>query len=59
VEPKEVSLSQPTDSDVFFASLRLYDRPESELKQRPLDADADIDGFVEAAFPRNATIPPM
>jgi hypothetical protein len=49
--------NQTSDADAFFAALALYDRPESELHTKPLDADVDVDGFVEAAF-GNVTLPP-
>lgn len=38
------------DRDAFFASLALFDRSESELRQRALPADVDVDAVAEAAF---------
>jgi hypothetical protein len=46
----EVAMSQNTDRDIFLASLALFDKDESELRQRALPADTDIDACVEAAF---------
>ena len=46
------------DREAFFRTLALYDRPEAELRQRVLDADVDIDAFVDRAF-GGATIPPL
>jgi hypothetical protein len=60
VEPTGGSMAPkktPTDREMFLASLALFDRPESELRQRPLDEDADVDAFVEAVF-GNGTLPP-
>lgn len=45
----------PTDRDIFFQSLALFDRPDQ--KDRVLEDDVDIDAFVERAL-SNATIPP-
>jgi hypothetical protein len=50
------------DRDAFFASLSLFDKDESELRQRALPADTDIDASIEAAFMRamgNPSILPM
>jgi hypothetical protein len=52
--PKQPSQS---DKDAFLAVLSMYDRPEHELHQKPLDADDDVDAFVDRAF-GNVTIPP-
>ena len=46
----------PSDRDAFFATLSLYDKPESELHQKPLDSDVDVDAFIDVAF-GNITIP--
>lgn len=46
-----------TDRELFTEALELFDRPEAELRQRPLDADEDVDGFIDTAF-ANITIPP-
>jgi hypothetical protein len=43
-------MSQNTDRDVFLASLALFDKEETELRQRALPADTDVDASVEAAF---------
>ncbi len=50
--------SPADDKTAFFASLALFDRPEKELRQRVLEHDDDVDGFVEAAL-QNVTIPPQ
>ena len=44
----------PTDADAaaFFASLALFDRPESELRGAAFPTDTDVDAAVEAAFQR-------
>ncbi len=54
-----MSTKKPTKSDreLFVEALELFDRPEAELRQRPLDADEDVDAFVDAAFV-NITLPP-
>ncbi|MCC7074504.1 MAG: hypothetical protein IT383_24570 [Deltaproteobacteria bacterium] len=54
-----MSVKKPTktDRELFAEALRLFDRPEEELHEQPLPADADVDAFVEAVF-GNATIPP-
>jgi len=46
-----------SDKEVFMAALALFDRDEAELHGTPLDADVDVDAFVERAF-GNVTIPP-
>ena len=46
-----------SDREVVNEALSLFDRPESELHQRVLDADADVDGFLDRAF-GNVTLPP-
>ncbi len=56
--PKTPPAAQKSDRDVFFAALKLYDRPENELRQRPLDDDVDVDAFIDAAF-GNITLPPV
>ena len=43
-------MSHSTDRDAFFASLALFDKDETELRQRALPADTDVDACVEAAF---------
>ena len=51
-----------SDRDTFLASLALFDRDESELHQRALPGDTDVDAAVEAAFAkaqRNPTILPL
>jgi hypothetical protein len=47
-----------SDREIVSEALALFDRPESELHQRVLDADADVDAFVDRAF-GNKTLPPM
>ena len=47
----------PTDRETFLAALALYDKPESELHGKPLEADVDVDGFIDEAF-GNITLPP-
>ena len=46
-----------SDREIVQEALALFDRPEGELHQRVLDADADTDGFVERFF-GNITLPP-
>lgn len=46
-----------SDRELFAEALRLFDRPEEELHQQPLPADADVDAFVDRAF-GNVTLPP-
>jgi hypothetical protein len=43
-------MSHSTDRDAFFASLALFDKDETELRQRALPADTDVEACVEAAF---------
>jgi hypothetical protein len=54
------SRKSPTDKEAFMASLALFDRPESELRQRCLDESADVDAFVDNAFRvmGNVSMPP-
>jgi hypothetical protein len=40
----------PMDLDTFESALKLWDRPDNELGGTPLDAEADIDAFLDAAF---------
>jgi hypothetical protein len=47
-----------SDRELFAEALRMFDRPEEELHQRPLPADADVDSFIDAAF-GNVTLPPL
>ena len=46
-----------SDKETFLNSLKIYDRPESELHHRPLDEDVDTDAFIDGAF-GNITLPP-
>jgi hypothetical protein len=39
-----------SDLETFKEALSMWDRPESELFGTPLDADADVDSFVDRAF---------
>ena len=41
-----------------MAALAIFDRPEAELHDKPLDEDVDIDAFVDRAL-GNVTMPPM
>jgi hypothetical protein len=50
-------MSAASDREVVNQALALFDRPEGELHQRVLDADADTDGFVDRFF-GNITMPP-
>ena len=54
-----MSPKQPhqTDRELFAEALRMFDRPEGELHQRPLEADEDVDAFIDTAF-GNITLPP-
>jgi hypothetical protein len=36
-----------SDKDLFFASLALFDRDESELRHKIFDEDVDLDAAVE------------
>jgi hypothetical protein len=54
MSPKQTHKS---DREMFADALRLFDRPEDELHQQPLPADADVDAFVEKAF-GYVTVPP-
>lgn len=54
MSPKPTHMS---DRELFAEALRLFDRPEEELHQQPLPADADVDAFVEKAF-GYVTVPP-
>lgn len=47
-----------TDRELFAEALELFNRPEEELRQRPLEADVDVEGFIDTAFV-NITIPPI
>jgi hypothetical protein len=40
----------PMDLDTFESALKIWDRPEQDLGGTPLDADADTDAFIDAAF---------
>lgn len=54
--------TEKTDRDAFHASLALFDRDESELRQRAFPIDTDLDAAVEAAFARvqrNPTLLPL
>lgn len=44
-----------TERHEFLDALALWDRPEEELRQKALDADVDVDAFVERAVARMVT----
>ena len=39
-----------TDNSLFLEALSLWDRPMDELHRKELDADFDVDAFVERAM---------
>jgi hypothetical protein len=39
-----------SDLELFKEALSMWDRPENELYGKPLDSDADVDGFLDRAF---------
>ncbi|MFH1807399.1 MAG: hypothetical protein ABIJ09_01540 [Pseudomonadota bacterium] len=43
-------MSTRHDRDIVFESLKMFDRPEEELRRRCLDADEDVDYLVEKLF---------
>ncbi len=43
-------MTNDTDRELFFKSLALFDKDESQLRARVLPADVDIDATVDAAF---------
>jgi hypothetical protein len=66
MEPHQEGLvhrkTEPTDRDVFFASLALFDRDDGERTVGVLPHDVDVDVAVDAAFARvqrNPTLLPL
>jgi hypothetical protein len=49
--------TKKTDREIVLEALKLFDREENELHQRPLENDVDTDSFIERAF-GNITMPP-
>ena len=49
----------PTDRELFFQSLALFDRPDQKgrQKERVFEDDVDIDAYIDRAL-ANATMPP-
>ena len=38
------------DRNLFFETLKLYDRPEDQLRRRCLESDEDVDYLVDKLF---------
>ena len=43
-------MTSRTDREFFFETLKLYDRPEEQLRRRCLEADEDVDYLVDKLF---------
>ena len=43
-------MSQQRDREIFFETLKIYDRPEEQLRRRCLEADDDVDYLVDKLF---------
>jgi len=46
-------MTSKQDQETFFATLKIYDRPEEQLRQRCLEADEDVDYLVDKLFSRS------
>lgn len=42
--------SVKTDHSLFLEALSMWDRPMEELHRKEIDADFDVDSFVEGAI---------
>lgn len=42
--------SNKSDRALFLEALQMWDRPREELHTKALDADVDVDSFVERAL---------